>query len=227
MNTFRDICFDEALFLKSMFKTGDRDALRLYTYWQTSHAISYIYNEYARIFGLCKLLGTAHIYDIGCGGNYQACLLFHEHINYTGIAAYEHFDYDAMNRAFSDYCGKRIRFINEHYPCRLSPDPNNAAVIRGWKYVKGGEKHLKKLTEAISRDFDRVITNCGIMGVEWDENYQFWKQALPEYHVMKLGYENLIFATKVSDDLAAMEKYGYEYGNYHFSVRMPLPGDQE
>ena len=181
MKTFHDLLYKEGNpFIKDMFKYGDRDALQLYGFWAAAGALGNIYEEYSRIFGLCRLLGGMNVYDIGCGWNYQACLLFHESIKYTGIDAYEHFDYDAMNRAFSDYCGKRIRFLNEHYPFRLSPDPNNAAVIRGWKYVKGGEKYLKKLTEAVSRDFDRVITNCGIMGVEWDENYRFWKQALPD-----------------------------------------------
>lgn len=222
MSTFRDIFLDKALFMKSMFKTGDRDALKLYAHWEAAGALGYIYSEYARIFGLCRLIGSSHIYDIGCGGNYQACLLYHEHtLTYTGIDCYEFFDYETMNRMFSDYCGKRIHYICEHYPCSLSLSSNNVAIARGWKYSKGGEKHLKKFAEAVSRDFDRIITNFGIMGAEREEDIRLWQQAMPEFQVMKLGYEDLIFATRIPEDLEKMKKVGYEYGNYNFSIRAP------
>ncbi|MGN1345562.1 MAG: hypothetical protein ACI4V1_02150 [Eubacteriales bacterium] len=220
MSTFRDLSTEENQFIKDMFKNGDRDALKLYGYWAAAGALGNIYEEYSRIFGLCRLLGGLHIYDIGCGGNYQACLLYRRHeMTYTGIDAYEFFDYDQMNRMFSDSCGKRIQYLCAHYPCPLSILPGNAAIARRWQYPANHKPALKRFAEAISRDFERIITNFEIQGASREEMIRFWEEAMPGFHAVRLGDENLIFATRIPEDFEKMTAADYAYGNANFAIR--------
>ncbi len=221
MKTFHDLLYkDGNPFIKDMFKYGDRDALQLYGFWAAAGALGNIYEEYSRIFGLCRLLGGMNVYDIGCGWNYQACLLIHRYdMTYTGIDADEHFDYDRMNGVFAESYGNRIRFFCAHYPCPLTILPGNAAIARRWRYRRGSLSNLKRFAASIVKDFDRLITTWYYEEYDREDMLKFWEEEMPGFRAVPLGDEELILATKIPEDFAKMEEVNYKYGNSAFAIR--------
>lgn len=220
MKTFGEL-LDKDRFLKEMFKTGDRDALQLYACSAAASALGNIYEEYSRIFGLCRLLGGVNIYDIGCGGNYQACLLYYRaDMTYTGIDAEENLDFDRMNKVFGRaFSTNRIRFFCDKYPCPLNILPGNAAIARRWRYSKDSAFALKRFGEAIAHDFDRLITTFDIEGYDREDMMQFWEESMPGFRAVPIGDEDLILVTKIAEDFEKMEEVSYKYGNSAFAIR--------
>ena len=220
MKTFLDLSSRGSQFIREMFKNGDRDALQLYGFWAAAGALGNIYEEYSRIFGLCRLLGGMNIYDIGCGWNYQAVLLYAKHdMTYLGIDCEESFDFDRMNGVFADHCRDRIRFICDHYPCPLKILPGNAAIARRWQFTKKGTKAFRYFAESIARDFDRLITTVNIEGYDRERMLAVWEEAMPGFRAAPIGDEQLVLVTKIPEDFARMEEENYKYGNAMFAIR--------
>jgi hypothetical protein len=225
MNTFAELISNDEKFLQAALKSGDKDALKMYVNLKAVSLRAY-FTSYARKFGLCRLLGINNIYDIGCGNHYQAYMLMSMDIYYTGIDYSDKIDFEEMNRAFAGL-GNKKKFINEMYPCDVAPPPNNAAIASGWNYNRGGEGALKRFAKAVSKDFERIITNVTVDGMDAEDFITFWETSLPGYKVYKIGcdrlmykagYESCIFATRFQKDIDITESVGYEYADERFTV---------
>lgn len=213
---FVNLIMDEKGFINTMFETGDRSALKIYVNFKMIMSRAFV-TQYARIFGLCRLLGVTNIYDIGCGSQYQAYMLAYPEISYVGIDANDRIDFEEMNQAFSNGFGTRMKFFNAVYPCDITPPPNNTAVIKG---ITSAEETFKKdFASAVARDFERIITDFGVeYGGSYEEMFYFWRNALPGYKVCKLGCDNLIFATKIPRDIEILEEVDYSYQDDRFLI---------
>lgn len=129
------------------------------------------FDQYARIFSLCRTIGAKNIYDIGCGSNLQAFLMvYSQDMSYTGIddrlcAPIEFgwpFDKkfepspEYLNDLFKKFVGSdRIRFVKDTYPCKLDIAENNIAVSLG-----SITSHIINKPEtmiSIARDFERIM----------------------------------------------------------------------
>jgi hypothetical protein len=172
------------------------------------------------------LLGIDNLYDIGCGNQYQAFMMTHGNMTYTGIDANDSIDFVEMNQAFSNGFGERIKFVHGMYPFDISPPQNNAAIACGFAYSRDNEEQRKNAARFLSKDFERIITDVCIAGDNYDDTFKFWESALPEFKVCKLGNDkvqtianrNLIFATKIQKDIDIMKEAEYDYIDDRFMV---------
>ena len=205
-------------FIDRMFETKDRTALKMYLNWSIM-CEKKLFINYQRRFGLCQTIGAKHIFDIGCGlRHYQAyMLLLHHDLHYTGID--RELDPHEMMRVFSHGFHDRGRFISDTYPCTLTIPENNIAIAA---YIGGcksfDDPQIINFADALSQDFDRIITNYGVMQCSYDELYEFWAHALPGYSVCKLGEEDLIFATRIPHDLEVLHEINYKYTDEKFGI---------
>lgn len=183
---------------------------------------AYIY--YSQIFGLCKVLGIKHIYDIG-GRNWQPAFLLIDfpNIYYTGIDCHD-IDYDYLNRLFAEY--KNIKFQYAYYPFDITPTSNNIAVSH---YAIGtilvDEEKIKNTTAALSKDFERILINIR------QENLNIWETGLADFKLCMIdcSYMPLVFGTKFPEEIEKLKKIGYNYSDDRFSIypryELPIYGD--
>ncbi len=220
MLSFVDMLINEQGFIDTMLETKDRAALKMYLNFKSIAQRPFV-THYARMFGLCRLLGAANIYDIGCGNQYQAYMLTYPDIHYLGIDADDRIDFDEMNQAFSNGFGAAKKFLHAVYPCPLDLSPNNIAIACGYAYSREDNGLIQGYCDAISRDFERIITNFGIWGDSDEEKLRFWENALPDHTVQKLGDQGMIFATKIPRDLEIMHETAYHYQDDRFLIGAP------
>jgi len=156
------------------FKPGglDGDATRLNVFKRLIAAnLNYFpcFYRYARIFSLCRALGAANIYDIGCGSQLQAFLLMYApEMNYTGIDPYIFEDYPDnffpepayINELFEQFNGSgKIKYIKEAYPCDLAVAENNIATCISVGVIGSavGDEKRENIVEALKKDFERIL----------------------------------------------------------------------
>jgi SAM-dependent methyltransferase len=169
-------------------------------------------DAYARIFSLCELLEIANLYDIGCSnGNQAAILADYSDMFYTGIDCDNRIDFTHINKLYGK---ERITFQKGLYPFAITPAENNIAISC---YSLGtmwtDEKSIKNITEALSRDFERIIMNIS--------NYKIniWEAGLKVFQLQELSYNHqLIFGTKFEKDISILEKIGYDYLDGWFTL---------
>ena len=188
---------------KSIIKTGNEKSLDIYVKLQSANQHK-IYDNYARIFQLLRILGVNNIYDIGCGNMYQAFLLInYQSIFYTGIDYERSFVFEYMNKLFAEVCGDRIKFYEAEYPFVIDSTQNNAAIsCFCLGTILKDEKSIKNAACAISRDFERIIMNID------GKYFNIWEAEMSLFKLYKIGDDGLIFGTKFSKDICKIkEKY--------------------
>jgi len=183
--------------------------------------------RYSRIFDLCRVLGIANIYDIGCQTLNQAFLLIrYSNLNYTGIDGgtfylndyrltdrdEKDFYYPTTNQAPPAFCGGRIRFMKGYYPCEINAAPNNIACACASITELGDEESINKTAAALAKDFDRVLFNVT------KDNLDYWRNAnWGDLKFHPIGHANFVFGTKYPEDIDKL-KVVYPFANGRFST---------
>lgn len=203
---------------KLALKGGEEITLELYTNFKLAELGKFaIYNKYSKIFGLCLFLGLTDLYDIGCGVNFQVCLITgFQGIYYTGIdcdKGENGIDFKCQNKWFVNYT-KRINFIHAEYPFEIKAKNNNIAIAVGGVF-EYEDSQVEKTATALARDFERIFVDLSL------KSYEIFKNSLPDFkiHVVK-KYDNyvIIFATKFHEEIALLEETGYNYNDDRFSL---------
>lgn len=198
--------------------------------------------EYSKVFSFCMSLGIQNIYDIGCGSQMQGLMMMYApEMTYTGIDPYlfhdPFTDFEADPGTINDrlaefqggsYSKDRVFYIQKGYPCDLEIERNNIAVMlyMGMEIEKNS-KAMKKLTEALSNDFERIFKNLTQTELDVDlvkhtsakeivhgdvevrknvfaDNLLQWKHSMPEFTFFTLG-NGFIFATKNARDIKKLQ----------------------
>ncbi len=185
--------------------------------------------RYARIFDLCRVIGVAHIYDIGCMTINQAFqLVRYSAMSYTGITNngfvlndYRHGDWDEKNyrelrldEAPPPFCGGRISFAKGYYP-DFVPEiaPNNIAVSCYGFTVCREEGEIGRISSALVRDFDRVLFNIPWHKPEFAEMWRTMDWGNFEFY--PIGPQGFLFGTKNPEDIRRMkEQYPFFDGYF-------------
>ena len=193
----------------------------------------FCFYRYERLFTLIHALEINNIYDIGCGDDLQALMLVYDQdMHYTGIDS-RIFDYpfdnfvsdpQYVNKIIEKFTGSdRIKFINATYPCDLEVSDNNIALVLN---VLGLVEGNNPILTALYENFERIIVNIPDKTINplakqmsakefacsnfegfinpFDEQYEFYKQLMPEYVFYKIG-RNTIFGTKIAADIEKLE----------------------
>ncbi len=129
-----------------------------------------------------------------------------------------------MNEIIDKFTGsERIRFIRETYPCDLTIETNNVALVFNVHGIIEGENII---LEALYKNFERIIVNIpdkkvnpivkqmsakelvysDTMGIinPFEEQYELYKQRMPDYSFYRLG-KNTIFGTRIASDRENLE----------------------
>lgn len=188
-----------------------------------------VYFRYARIFDLCKVIGAAHIYDIGCMTiNQSFQLVRYSAMSYTGITNngfilndYRHGDWDEKNynelrseEAPPPFCEGRIRFAKGYYP-DFVPEiaPNNIAVSCYGFTICREEEEIRRISSALVRDFDRVLFNIPWHKPELEEMWRSMDWG--NFEFFSIGPQGFVFGTKISEDIRRMkEQYPFFDGRF-------------
>ena len=206
--------------------------------------------EYSKVFSFCASLGIKNIYDIGCGQQLQGLIMMYApemtstgidpYIFHDGITDFEA-DPGTINDRLAEFQGgsyskDRIFYIQKGYPCELEIEQNNIAVMLYMGMdIEKNPKQMKRLTEALSGDFERIFKNLqqtrldvelvkrtpakeivhGNVEVEknvFADNLLMWKRAMPEFTFFTLG-SGFVFATKNERDIKKL------HANYNVSKK--------
>ncbi len=190
--------------------------------------------RYTGVFKLCRALGVKNIYDIGCGSGLQAFLLIgYPDVTYTGFDPYmfqspiDGFKSNAaqINGLFYEFTGSdRIYYIDKAYPCGVTPDPNNIAIL----LYTMMNRDVSQLAAQLSQDFERIIVTLPNREFAWkgknvkeivyrdvelwtdpfDKLLTQWKKSMPNYRFYQIREQNTILATKIpTDDTKIKQKY--------------------
>lgn len=146
--------------------------------------------RYSRIFDLCRVIGAVNLYDIGCQSlNQSIQLVQYSRMSYTGIMNgrflindYRPSDFETKNYNIikadetpPPLCDGRIRYIRGHYPeFELDVLPNNIAIACYSLTMYHEEEEIRKMVEALTRDFDRILFNIRFR----DSNVVEWTQRI-------------------------------------------------
>jgi hypothetical protein len=205
---------------KLILETSNEAALDLYVNLQTTKLRRFDCSKYAQIFGLCRLLGVANIYDIGCGANGQAFLLEnYSDMFYTGIDCDENIDFAYINKLFAEAYNERIKFQKVNYPFVMTPQSNNIALCCSSLFPS------KNITEALSRDFERVFISFLYKSNEDnDECFKMWENELSNFKLCKMGYycvggwqsSYLIFGTRFPKEISMLDLMEYDFNDDRF-----------
>ena len=182
------------------------------------------YDNYARVFGLCRILGLTNLYDIGCGNRLQAFFLHgHKNMFYTGID--KGIDFTRLNefldtQLFPNDKG-RIKFRTGTYPFEITPAKNNAAILLYSLGMIPDEQSIKNIAAALSGDFERVLMNIR------SEYFSIWEAELSDFTQYKIGdAENpFVFCTKFPEDISKLNDMGYNCFDSKFTIGSYL-GDE-
>lgn len=222
----------------SLKGNGDNTDFQIYKRISMATSISRLscYFRYECIFSFINTLEVKNIYDIGCGSDLQAALLvYHPGLTYTGIDidgvsnVFDEFTPETayINETFQQFTGSdRIRYIQTKYPCELSVEKNNIAILIG---VLGWVKHSSVILSSIQRNFERVILdvrhhrfnedlkNMPLKEVVhqnvkttidvFEEELQQLKITMPEFTFYQIG-KSTVFGTKKAEDI---EKLANKY----------------
>lgn len=180
-------------------------------------AMYVIYDIYARIFGLCRILGVTNLYDIGCAHYLQAYLLkSHKNMFYTGIDRM--FDFSYVNELISTpnsplFLGERIKFQMAEYPFDIQPADNNVAISSNCLgFLLRDEESIKSVAGALSRDFERIIMNVK------SESFGVWETELAAFKLHRIGERDFLFGTKFPEDIYRLEEIGYNCLDNRFTI---------
>jgi len=224
---------------------GDRDDTDFQIYKRISMATSIsrvcCYYRYQSIFTFINTLGVKNIYDIGCGDDLQASLLiYHPEINYTGIDIdgiiniFDDFnpEIDYINKLFKSFTGsERIKYIKSKYPCELSVEENNIAILIG---VLTWVKTSSDIISSINKNFERVILDIRHQGLNkalkemsvkdvvyqdvkitvdvFEDELTRLKAMMPDFTFYQIGHA-LLFGTRNAEDIDKLEKRYDRSGN--------------
>jgi len=181
---------------------------------------------YGRIFELCRIIGAASIYDIGCAGINQSFLLInYSTLAYTGISPD---GFNLQTNLISDshtvwetdevppFSGGRIRFVKGYYPDVLTEiSPNSIAVACYSMTMLRTEEKIKSMVSALTRDFDRIIFNIPSKD---PDRVSIWKNAdWTGVEIYPIGPEGFLFATKYHEDIVRMKTI-YPFIDGHFET---------
>ena len=235
---------------RTLTELGD-DGLGLYR--RIAAACPFHFNplyEYSKVFSFCASLGIRNIYDIGCGQQMQGLMMMYApEMTYTGIDSYLFHDgitdFDADPGYINDrlaqfqggfYSEDRIFYIQKGYPCELQIEQNNIAVmLHMCMGIEKNPKEMKKLTEALSGDFERIFKNLQQTRLDVElvkrtpakeivhgdvevrknvfaDNLLMWKRSMPEFTFFTLG-SGFVFATKNERDIKKL------HANYNVSKK--------
>lgn len=198
--------------------------------------------EYSKVFSFCASLGIQNIYDIGCGQQMQGLMMMYApEMTYTGIDP--HLFHDPLTDFEADpgyindrlaefqggsYSKDRIFYIEKGYPCELEIERNNIAVMLYMGMgIEKDPKAMKRLTEALSDDFERIFKNLtkteldvklikstpakeivhGDIDVRknvFADNLALWKRSMPGFTFFTLG-NGFIFGTKNERDIKKLQ----------------------
>ncbi len=185
--------------------------------------------RYARVFELCRILGAANLYDIGCQTINQSFMLVnYSTVSYTGIMNSRfvlndyrdsdfndlNSDYVFMEQAPEPFCGGRIRFIRGHYPDVVPEiEPNNIAIACYSITMCRDEESINEMAAALTRDFERVLFN---IPYDVPELVELWKKTdWQGFEIYPIGPEGFLFATKHPEDIRRMkETYPFIDGRF-------------
>ncbi len=185
--------------------------------------------RYSRIFDLCRVIGAVNLYDIGCQSlNQSFQLVQYSRMSYTGIMNgrflindYRPSDFETKNYNIikadetpPPLCDGRIRYIRGHYPeFELDVLPNNIAIACYSLTMYHEEDVIRKMVEALTRDFERVLFNIRFR----DSNVvEFWRNSdWTGYEIYPIGPEGFLFATKNPEDIRKLKEfYPFENGRF-------------
>ena len=185
--------------------------------------------RYSRIFDLCRVIGAVNLYDIGCQSlNQSFQLVQYSRMSYTGIMNgrflindYRPSDFETKNYNIikadetpPPLCDGRIRYICGHYPeFELDVLPNNIAIACYSLTMYHEEDEIRKMVEALTRDFERVLFNIRFR----DSNVvEFWRNSdWTGYEIYPIGPEGFLFATKNPEDIHKLKEfYPFEDGRF-------------
>lgn len=202
-----------------------------------------IYFQYGRVFDLCRVLGIANLYNIGCGSVNQSFLLMrYSTMSYTGIMNADFDLNDFRQKDFEEknafgyispdapppFAGGRISFIKGHYPdIRPEIRGNNIAVCCYSITMCRTEESISEMVNALTRDFERVLFNVPYTMPELAELWK--KQNWDGYTICPVGPEGYVLATRHAEDTDRMKAvYPHENGRFvtgiddhqqHLSIR--------
>lgn len=199
--------------------------------WAKEQDFLHINFSYSRIFELCRVIGAANLYDIGCQSINQAFLLMHySTISYAGITNGSFFfnnfhpsDWDTNNyhvitttQTPPPFCNGRIWFIKGHYPdFPLEVQPNNIAIACYSFTMCREEEQITRISAALSQDFDRILFNTGSGWINPKRNEMWKKQDWHDFEMYPIGPEGFVFGTKNPEDIRRMkETYPFENGRF-------------
>lgn len=198
--------------------------------------------RYSKIFTLCTSLGITNIYDIGCGQQMQGLMMMYApEMTYTGIDMEIFHDwatqFDANPGYINDrlaqfqggqYSKDRIFYIKQSYPCELTVERNNIAVMLGcFLGIEKDQRAMNVMTEALSRDFERIVKEIPLKAMDvklikntpardiangkvdimadiFADRFAMWKRAMPGFEFFHLG-NGYIFGTKNERDIKKLQ----------------------
>ncbi len=196
--------------------------------------------HYSRVYDLCRVLGVANVYDLGCCTLNQGLMLTrYSNLRYVGIEGYRfylndyrisdfynrigvsenpafrpmNFYYPTVDTAPPAFCDGRISYIKAEYPCELHPPVNSMGVsMRSLLFLDSREK-IEKAVHAMTTDFDRIVFDVPHNRI--DE----WKNAGWEgFEMYEIG-AGYMLATKYPGDLAKLKlMYPCENGVFHTGI---------
>ncbi|MBR3997140.1 MAG: hypothetical protein IKI93_02210 [Clostridia bacterium] len=207
-------------------------------------------DRYSKIFSLCAALGINNIYDIGCGQQMQGLMMMYApEMTYTGIDMEIFHDwatqFDAAPGYINDrlaqfqsgqYSKDQIFYIKQSYPCELTVERNNVAVMLGcFLGIEEDQRAMNAMTEALSRDFERIVKEIPLKAMDvklikntpardiasgkvdimtdiFADRFAMWKRAMPGFEFFHLG-NGFIFGTKNERDIKKLQ------ANYTVSKR--------
>ena len=185
--------------------------------------------RYSRIFDLCRVIGAVNLYDIGCQMINQSFLLLpYSRMSYTGImnGKFVLNDYRPSDVTTKNYhlltadetpqplCDGRIRYIRGQYPdLDLKVQPENIAVACYSLTMYREEEEIRKMVDALTRDFDRVLFNIAFRD---SSVVRFWKNSdWKGFELYPIGPQGFLFATKKPEDIRRLKEfYPFEDGRF-------------
>jgi hypothetical protein len=111
-------------------------------------------------------------------------------------------------------CDGRIRYIRGHYPeFELDVQPNNIAIACYSLTMYHEEEEIRKMVEALTRDFERILFNIHFR----DSNVvECWRNSdWTGYEIYPIGPEGFLFVTKNPEDIRKLKEfYPFEDGRF-------------
>lgn len=170
------------------------------------------WDDYSKIFELCKMLEISYLYDIGCGDAPQALLLrWSPDVQYIGInKASRLYSPDKLNKFFAEICDN-VTYMQVEYPVRIPAPCNNIAI--SWHtlgtniQMQKGYDSIISTIKALSRDFERLIISIQ------NECIFAWKTEMADteftFHITEHIEQggNILFATKYPKEIYVYRKW--------------------